>query len=56
MTLRDLALTIADHGGWEEFYQKRNNFVMYDHHKTKRLQLEAEYRRASAQSRGCNNS
>lgn len=45
MDKRELALTIADEGGWEEFHQKHRNYVMYDHHKARRLKLEAEYRR-----------
>ena len=45
MDKRELALTAADHGGWEEFHQKRHNYTMYDYHKARRLKLEAEYRR-----------
>lgn len=45
---RDLSLTIADHGGWEEFHQKRHNYYMFDYHKNRRLELEAEYRRLYA--------
>lgn len=44
MDKRELALTIADNGGWEEFHQKRHNYTMYDHHKSARLKLEREYR------------
>lgn len=44
MDKRELALTIADNGGWEEFHQKRGNYTMYDHHKGVRLKLEQEYR------------
>lgn len=44
MTKRELALSIADHGGWEEFHQKRGNFTMYDYHKAQRLKLEKEYK------------
>jgi hypothetical protein len=44
MNRRELGLTIADNGGWEEFHQKRRNFTMYDHHKAVRLRLEREYR------------
>lgn len=43
MTKRELGLTIADNGGWEEFHQKQGNFTMYDHHKGVRLKLEREY-------------
>lgn len=42
--IRELALSAADHGGWEEFHQKRGNFFMYDFHKDARLRLEREYR------------
>jgi len=45
MDKRELGLTIADEGGWEEFHQKRHNYTMYDYHKARRLKLEAEYRR-----------
>lgn len=45
MDKRELALTAADHGGWEEFHQKRHEYEMYDYHKARRLKLEAEYRR-----------
>ncbi len=41
---RELGLAIADHGGWEEFHQRRGNWTMYDYHKARRLQLEKEYR------------
>ena len=44
MDRRELGLTIADHGGWEEFHQKRGNYTMYDYHKSVRLRLEREYR------------
>lgn len=44
MNQRDLALEIADNGGWEEFHQKRHNYTMYDYHKSRRLMLEKEYR------------
>ena len=43
MTLRELGLEIADEGGWEEFHQRRHNYTMYDHHKARRLRLQAEY-------------
>lgn len=43
MDKRELGLTIADNGGWEEFHQKRGNYTMYDHHKSVRLRLEREY-------------
>jgi hypothetical protein len=43
LSKRDLALAIADHGGWEEFHQKRGNHYMYDYHKNRRLKLEKEY-------------
>jgi len=41
--LRELGLKIADHGEWEEFHQKRNNFTMFDYHKAERLKLQKEY-------------
>ncbi len=44
MDKRELGLTIADHGGWEEFHQRRGNYVMYDYHKAMRLKLERKYR------------
>ena len=43
MTLYQLGLEIADEGGWEEFQQKHHNYTMYDHHKARRLRLQAEY-------------
>lgn len=45
LSQRDLGLTIADEGGWEEFHQKRHNYTMYDYHKERRLRLEEEYKR-----------
>lgn len=48
MTLTELGLEIADEGGWEEFHQKRHNYTMYDHHKARRLRLQAEYNRRKA--------
>ena len=42
---RELGLSAADNGQWEEFHQKRDNFTMYDHHKALRLRMESEYRR-----------
>lgn len=44
MNKRELALSIADHGRQEEFYQKRGDYFMYDYHKNQRLILEREYR------------
>jgi hypothetical protein len=44
MNKHDLGCSIADHGGWEEFHQKRHDYFMYDYHKERRLRLEAEYR------------
>jgi len=32
MDRRELGLTIADNGRWEEFHQKRGNYTMFDHH------------------------
>lgn len=46
---RQLALEIADHGGWEEFHQRRHEYEMYDYHKGVRLKLEREYRTAYRQ-------
>lgn len=43
MDKRELALSIADHGGWEEFHQKRGNYTMYDYHKSERLRLQKLY-------------
>ena len=43
MIKRELALLIADHGGWEEFHQKRGNYIMYDYHKNQRLNVEKDY-------------
>jgi hypothetical protein len=48
MTLYKLGLEIADEGGWETFHQRRHNYTMYDHHKARRLRLEAEYRERKA--------
>lgn len=45
LTDHELSVSIADNGGWEEFHQKRHHYTMYDHHKARRLELEAEYRR-----------
>ena len=44
MTKQEIAVLIADHGGWEEFHQKRHNFEMFDYHKSRRLALERQYR------------
>lgn len=46
MSRRELGLAIADHGGWEEFHQKRGEWTMYDFHKAHRLRLEKMYREA----------
>ncbi len=48
MTLYQLGLEIADEGGWEEFHQRRHNYTMYDHHKARRLRLQAEYNQRKA--------
>ena len=46
LSLHDLACSIADEGGWEEYHQKKtHNYEMMDHHKSRRKILEAEYRR-----------
>ena len=50
MNKRDLALSAADHGGWEEFHQKRGNYFMYDYHKNQRLILEKQYRELKAKT------
>ena len=42
--IRDLALSIADHGRQEEFHQKRGDYLMYDYHKNERLKMEKQYR------------
>ena len=44
LSKHELSVEIADNGGWEEFYQKRGNYTMFDHHKNLRLKLEKEYR------------
>lgn len=44
MSKQELAVAIADHGGWEVFHQKRHEYEMYDFHKDRRLKLEREYR------------
>lgn len=44
MSKRELSLEIADHGGWEEFHQKRGNWTMFDYHKGMRLKLLREYK------------
>jgi hypothetical protein len=51
MDRRELGLSIADNGGWEEFHQKRGNHYMYDYHKNLRLKLEREYREKHQQIR-----
>ena len=43
MNKREMALEIADLGGWEEFHQKRGEYVMYDYYKDLRLRLQREY-------------
>lgn len=48
MTLYQLGLEIADEGRSEEFHQKHHNYTMYDHHKARRLRLQAEYNRRKA--------
>ena len=50
MDNRELGLSIADHGGWEEFHQKRGNYYMYDYHKNHRLKLERIYRGRQAKA------
>ena len=50
MPRRELALSAADHGGWEEFHQKRGNYYMYDYHKNQRLLLEKQYREFETQT------
>ena len=50
MADREVGLTIADHGGWEEFHQKRGNYFMYDYHKNQRLKLEREYHARKAKA------
>lgn len=42
---RELGLQIADHGGWEEFHQKQDNWTMFDYHKSRRLKLLAKYKK-----------
>lgn len=49
LSLYDLSREIQDNGGWEEFHQKRHNYTMYDHHKARRLKLQAEYNRRKKQ-------
>lgn len=44
MGKRELGLTIADYGGWEEFHQKRHEYFMYDYYKGLRLKLLREYK------------
>lgn len=51
-SLNDLALSAADHGGWEEFHQKRGNYFMYDYHKNERLKLEKQYRAIQVHQEG----
>ena len=58
MNLRELGLEIADCGGWEEYFQRCGRdpnsinyysaYTMQDHFKSRRLRLEAEYRRRKA--------
>lgn len=43
MSKHDLSCSIADHGMWEEFHQKRGNYYMYDFHKRRRLELQNDY-------------
>lgn len=45
LSKEQLSEQIADNGGWEEFHQKRHEYTMYDYHKARRQELEAEYRR-----------
>jgi hypothetical protein len=44
--LREIALDMADNGGWEVFYQRFDslNLYMAAYHKQRRLKLTAEYR------------
>ena len=44
MSKHDLGCAISDEGGWEEFHQKRHNYVMFDYHKGRRLAFERVYR------------
>ena len=48
MSLYDLGREIIEDGGWEEFHKRRHNYTMYDHHKARRLKLQAEYNRRKA--------
>ena len=43
LTKAELALEIADCGGWEEFHQKRHEYTMSDYYKGRRLTLQAQY-------------
>ena len=52
LSKRELGLSIADHGGWEEFHQKRGNYYMYDYHKNQRLLLEKQYRAIQVHQEG----
>jgi hypothetical protein len=44
MTLYELGLEIANEGDWEEFYLKRHNYTMSDHHYSRRKRLEREFK------------
>lgn len=55
MTKKDMALTIADYGRWEEFHQKRGEFFMYDHYKSLRISLEKQYRATTTWKKVLNN-
>lgn len=57
LSVDELSAAIRDNGGWEEFHQKKirdpqansgSHWLMYDYHKNRRLELEAEYRRRKA--------
>lgn len=52
MSLRELGLLIADHGRWEEFHQRRHEYVCCDWHKARRLELERRYRAMKKSSPG----
>lgn len=41
--LQRLRIEIAHEGEQEEFYQRRGNYFMYDHHKNRRLILQGLY-------------
>ena len=47
----ELSAEINCEGRWEEFYQKNENYFMYDFHKQRRLKLIEEFKKRFSSSK-----